>query len=96
MVADEFVCTLTKNRISIYTSDVDNIISNKTMTTFNELQSGLAFTYTAFTRKKNSDTIYFNKNTMEGFSWCENIRENSDDSLGEFRRPKIRLQDRNT
>ena len=66
------------------------------MTAFNELKGSFTFTNARFTSKKNSNTVNFNKYTVKGFARCKYVGKNTNDSLGKFRRTKIRLKNRNT
>ena len=73
MVADCCICTTTKNSISVYTADFNNIICYKAVASFYKFKGCFTFTNTGVARKKNTNTVYFYKYTMEGFMRSKDI-----------------------
>ena len=94
MVADNTISTATKNYVSIYTTDFDNIICNKTMTSFYKLKSSFALTNSGMTAQQNTNTVNLNKNTMQGLMRCKLIRKNTDYTIRKFSRCKTCLKKR--
>ena len=78
MVADKGVCTPAKYGVTVYTADFNDIVCNKTVTSFYKFKGRFRFTNTGMSCKENAYTVNFNKYTMKGFCRRECICKNSD------------------
>ena len=77
VVAYKLICTTANYGVSINTTKFNNVISYKTMTTFNKLQSSFAFTNARVPCKQNAYTANLNKNPMNCFLWGNKLKEDS-------------------
>ena len=62
-----------------------DIVTDKTVSTFNQFQCSFTLTDSTFTHDQHTDTVYINQHTMNRNAWCKLHIQPSDDLCCKFR-----------
>src|SRR5699024_8849924 len=78
-----------------YFPDLNHIVRYKTVSSFDQLQCGFTFPYTAFSHDQHSNTVYVHEHPVDGNAWRKLHIEPADDLCGKVRCFFLCLKDRN-